>query len=422
MENSGSTPGKLKWLITLFLLLLGISVSAYLLYHYLQLTGNQENARHDVCSAVFGKGCDAALQSPVSRQLGLPLAAWSVLYYLSIVLLLAIPVLFGPSFKKNANLFLFMLTAAGVAVALTLLTLMLFKPALFCPLCTLLHAVNIGLFFFLNRATAFRAGRVIPEIRKNLHTLFSGGMKKPETRWKIFGFISAAIILASCYFGLVILTTAPSDDDSAMIDSGPILEEFYSQKIRYIPVLNDDPVLGSAGSPVSIVVFTDFYCPSCKRFYKELERLINSGKGNFRVVFKNFPLSTDCNRFIDKNLHPGACEAALAGTAAFRQGKFWAFHDSVFSAEPGKYSDFLHLMARKSGLDSAAFDQFRAGEQAAAKIRNDITLAASLGIDATPSVFLNGRLVTDMRPGILQFLVNRELERISRKDSTSNTH
>jgi len=408
---------RVAWLISIVLLLSGLLIAVYLFYHYLKIADGAKNA--DVCSAVFGKGCDTALQSSFSSQLGLPLAAWGIIYYCTIFLFLIIPSFFGKSFKTAANLVIYLLTLSGLITALVLLAVMIINPSLFCPFCTIIHIINLAVFFLLNHTTQFSAGKILPAVREGAGAVFSNKIKQPETQWKIVGFACTVFLCLSMYFGLHILTLT-SEQESALIDSKPILAEYKLQAVRNIPVTADDPVTGTANSLIRVVVFSDFFCPSCRRFSSELTRIINKGEGKYNVVFKYFPLSTDCNSSIEKNLHPGACEAAAAAVAAQQQGKFWAFHDSLFTIVPGSYNDLPRLIAEKTGLNIPFFEEYRHSEMAKAKVIRDIVLAKELGIDATPTVFLNGRLVKDMRPGILQFLINQELK--TKSDSINAVH
>jgi protein-disulfide isomerase len=211
--------------------------------------------------------------------------------------------------------------------------------------------------------------------------------------------------------------TIQNSTDEGFIEAKPVLDGFYSQKVQQIPVAPEDPRLGPDKSMINIVVFSDFLCPACKRFSKELQKINEEGQGKYSIVFKNFPLSTNCNHAILKDLHPQSCEAAYAGVAANMQGKFWEFHDALFNASGRGYDDFSRTIAQRAGFDMQRFDSARHTAAVKDKITRDVLLAQQLNIDATPTVFLNGRLVTDMRPGILGILVRQELKRTNLVDS-----
>src|SRR5437870_5259742 len=81
------------------------------------------------------------------------------------------------------------------------------------------------------------------------------------------------------------------------------------------------------GEPLAVVEFSDFQCPHCKRLQPILERLLDDYRGQVKLYFKNYPIA---------RVHPYAEIAAQAALAAGRQGKFWAFHDRLFSGDQEK--------------------------------------------------------------------------------------
>jgi len=404
-----------KAIISTLLVLAGLIVSSYLFNHYLEMVVTQ-NQTNDVCSTVFGKSCDNALTSSYSSVLGLPLAAWGIIYYTSIVMLWFLPVVFGKEFKTFRNLVIYVATFIALLAALVLLSLMLIHREIFCPFCAMVHGINILLFFFINQITGFSFKETIPTIRRWLHGLFSPKIKETPILWKLFGFAACLFLFGTMYFLMYTLTIQNSTDEG-FIEAKPVLDGFYSQKVQQIPVAPEDPRLGPDKSMINIVVFSDFLCPACKRFSKELQKINEEGQGKYSIVFKNFPLSTNCNHAILKDLHPQSCEAAYAGVAANMQGKFWEFHDALFNVSGRGYDDFSRTIALRAGLDMQRFDSARHTAAVKDKITRDVLLAQQLNIDATPTVFLNGRLVTDMRPGILGILVHQELKRINLVDS-----
>lgn len=311
---------------------------------------------------------------------------------------------------------MYVATFIALLAALLLLSLMLIHRDIFCPFCAILHGINILLFFFINQITGFSLKKIIPTIRHWLHVLFSKKIKQTAILWKLFGLAAFLFLFGAMYF-LMYTLSIKNNADEGFIEAKPVLDGFYSQKVQQISVASEDPRLGPEKSRINIVVFSDFLCAACKRFSKDLQKINEEGHGKYSIVFKNFPLSTNCNHAILKDLHPQSCEAAYAGVAANMQGKFWAFHDSFFNASGMGYDDFSRKMAIRTGLDMQRFDSARHTAAVKDKITRDILLAQQLKIDATPTVFLNGRLVTDMRPGILGILVHQELKRTNLVDS-----
>ena len=143
------------------------------------------------------------------------------------------------------------------------------------------------------------------------------------------------------------------------------------------------PRLGQENAPVQIVEFADYECPYCQKVNDDLARVREQFGTNVSVVFKDFPLP----------MHPLAEKAAEAARCAGVQGKFWEFHDSLFETKKLQIS-YLKEEARKLKLDTARFDQcLESGEQTAA-VRNDSQEGLRLGIQGTPSFFINGHFLS----------------------------
>lgn len=96
----------------------------------------------------------------------------------------------------------------------------------------------------------------------------------------------------------------------------------FDPKKKEVKINPSDPVKGPAGAKVTIVVYSDFECPFCVRFYPTVKQIEETYKENVKVVFKQFPLT---------QIHPNAQAAAEASLCANEQGKFWEYHDKLFS-------------------------------------------------------------------------------------------
>jgi protein-disulfide isomerase len=153
----------------------------------------------------------------------------------------------------------------------------------------------------------------------------------------------------------------------------------------------DGYALGAEDAPVIVEVFEDFQCPYCRLFTEQIEpRLIDAfvRPGTARLVFRDLPFLGEESRW-----------AAVAGRLAAQQGRFWPMHDYLFANQLGEnvgsYTpDRLMAMAQAAGLD---MDAFIAGLQvpAARVLYADIEAGArqaatSLGVNATPTVVVNG--------------------------------
>ncbi len=137
---------------------------------------------------------------------------------------------------------------------------------------------------------------------------------------------------------------------------------------------------GPLGSPVEIVLFSDFQCPYCSRVNPALDEVIKRYGGMARLVFKQFPLS----------FHEDARPAAAAALSAHEEGKFWEMHDLLFENPKNLGSSDLEGYAMKLGLDMAAFRAMDAGGWDHI-IDRDMEEAKKAGVRGTPTFFINGR-------------------------------
>jgi protein-disulfide isomerase len=197
---------------------------------------------------------------------------------------------------------------------------------------------------------------------------------------------------------------------SGLVDPARLLNEFVAARQVDIPLDSDDALFGETNAPVRLVVFSDFNCPGCREFARTLPALHEFFRGRLAIYFKHYPLSCDCHPKLRLDLHPGSCQAAWAAEAARRQDRFRAFHDLLVAA-PGATSDaLLRAAARRVGLDLDRFDEDRENPAVRRKVAADLDLGTRLGVDGTPSIFLDGRRVRDLRPAALMFLVATRVE------------
>jgi protein-disulfide isomerase len=142
------------------------------------------------------------------------------------------------------------------------------------------------------------------------------------------------------------------------------------------------PSLGPQDAPITIVEFSDFQCPYCRKAEDSLKAVRQKYGDKVRLVYRDFPL--------DK-LHPNAQKAAEAGNCAADQGKFWQYHDALF-ADPSKLGpNDLKATAAKVGINGSEFSQCLDGSKYAGKVSSDAAAGNDLGVQGTPTFFINGR-------------------------------
>ncbi len=144
---------------------------------------------------------------------------------------------------------------------------------------------------------------------------------------------------------------------------------------------SDRQVLGSASAKVTLVEFTDYQCPFCKRFHDrswpELKvKYVDTGK--VRYIVRDMPLS----------FHVAAMPAAIAARCAGEQGKFWQVHEALFNAQETLSPAMIKTTAAGFGVDAPAFDKCQNDARIQASIDADIAEAERIGVTGTPGFVL----------------------------------
>ena len=158
---------------------------------------------------------------------------------------------------------------------------------------------------------------------------------------------------------------------------------------------------GPADAPVTVVEFSDFQCPFCKRMQSTISELRQKYPDNVNWRFKDLPLVS---------IHSGAQYAAEASRCAGEQDKFWEYRDALFNE--ARVTDEIHPgLAEKLGLDKTAFEACLTSRKYKEAVEADSEEAQSLGITGTPAFIVNGILISGAQP-IEEFIriINSELK------------
>ena len=149
---------------------------------------------------------------------------------------------------------------------------------------------------------------------------------------------------------------------------------------RVVVDIGNSPVRGDKKAEYTIIGFSDFQCPFCKRGDDTIKEVMKKYGDKTKYIFKHFPLS----------FHPQAAPASKAAWAAGKQGKFYEYHDKLFENQ-GKLGDELYVqLAKDLALDLEKFNKDRASEDAQKQIDEDMKAGQAVGIQGTPGFILNG--------------------------------
>jgi protein-disulfide isomerase len=170
---------------------------------------------------------------------------------------------------------------------------------------------------------------------------------------------------------------------------------------RYDVPVDDDPSIGPDNAPITLIEFSDYQCPYCRRWHTEVFNKIRQDyPTQVRIVYRDFPLGS---------MHPDATPAAEAAGCANEQGAFWAFNDKLFSgSELGE--DIYIQYATELGLNIQQFKACIQSGKYSDEVQKDVQFATNLGVRSTPTFFLNGLPIVGAQPyDVFKQVIDQEL-------------
>ena len=232
--------------------------------------------------------------------------------------------------------------------------------------------------------------------------------KAPEetVTFKLSHFYSVLVVLAFAVGVLVGYvawgrgtTVATAAQPSGPVAEAPVAQE--PQYIRYDVPTEGYPSLGPEDAEIVIVEFSDFQCPFCRRFHDETyQPLMDAYPGQIRFVYRNLPLTS---------IHPNAMPAAVASLCANDQNAFWDFHEKLFSSETLDEATYIRYAA-DLGLDVETFTACLSSGSHDTFIQEDMDFALGLGVQSTPTFFVNGLAIVGAQPLVnFKLIIDKEL-------------
>jgi protein-disulfide isomerase len=183
-------------------------------------------------------------------------------------------------------------------------------------------------------------------------------------------------------------TAQPSQDSPSKKQADPEEED---KSVWKVPVLADDPIEGPKDALVTIIEFSEFQCPFCKRVGETLDKVRETYKDDVRIVWKDNPLP----------FHPRAKPAAILARHAYKtkgEKGFWDVHHALFESQPKLEDSDLQAIAEKTGVDwggaKAAIDANKYMD----KIDQSVEVANDFQARGTPHFFVNGVRLSGAQP------------------------
>ena len=180
----------------------------------------------------------------------------------------------------------------------------------------------------------------------------------------------------------------------------PVVEE-QPQFVRYDVPSEGFYSIGPDDAPITIVEFSDYQCPFCKRWHDEVyQDLLNEYPGQIKLVYRHLPLTS---------LHPEAFPAAEAAMCAGEQNEYWPFHEKLFSSDALGSSIYIQY-AQDLGLDMASFETCVTERKYQEAVQSDLDFAVGMGVRSTPTFFINGLALVGAQPlDVFKNVIDQEL-------------
>lgn len=403
--------GKTNLLI--FLSLVGLGISLYLTIHHFKIL-TQGFTGPSFCSMGGKFDCDIVNMSSFAKFGPFPVAGLGMIYFLYL-LLTSIYARIVPESAKASLALPFLVSILSFLFSIYLAAVSSFILGTWCILCVslyLINIINLILLYKILDISFLQTGSFFMNYFKKIF----GKSSSLDFEPKFWSHALFALVVVGISSFILYSHEYKYAADFEDFDHKAYLDFFYAQKQLPNVELKGRPLWGKEGAPVTIVEFSDFECPFCKKAALNLKPRLKEFEKNVAFYFFNYPLDKSCNPYMQRDLHEYACDAAKASLCAQAQGKFWPYHDLLFENQPKFSQDQLKGYAQRSNLDLKKFEECLNSEETKNKVLADIEAGKTVGLQGTPMVILNGRVFKDWyNPVVLKLLIEEEIKRNRKK-------
>ncbi len=384
--------GKINLLILFSLL--GLGVSLYLtIHHFKILTHGFTGPSFCTWSDKFD--CDVVNMSSYAKLGPLPVAGMGLIFYFYLTLV-SIYARILPENQKTTLALAFILSLPSLLFSIYLGAVSSFILHTWCILCISLYVISFLIFGLLYSIEEFKLSQI---------GTFMKQIKVPQ------------ILFALVVMGLSLFILYSNENKYAAdfedFDHKAYLDFFYAQPVLPNVEVKGHPLFGKEGAPITIVEFSDFECPYCKKAALNLKPHLKEFQKDVAFYYFTYPLDKSCNPYMQRELHEHACDAAKAALCAQDQGKFWPYHDLLFENQPKFTAEQLKGYAQRTGLDIKKWEDCLQSEETKNKILSSIEAGKAVNLQGTPYVIFNGRVLKDWwNPVVIKILVEEELKRV----------
>jgi len=383
---------------------LGLAASSAATYVHYNLIRNPDYS--SFCDINATVSCRAAYLSRFGSFAGVPVALWGVIFFVGILLLLWAARGRNPV-RDSAASYIFAASTVGLGAVIYLAYASFFVLKEVCPLCVATYVAVIGLFVVSGGAASVPMTSLPGRAVRDAGGLFAA----PLTLLVAVAFVIGAA-WSAVSFPRATERPAVSEAPPLAADQKSEFEKWWDMQ----PALPDYP-FPNDGAKVVIVEFADFQCPHCRQMYfaykPVLEKYLSANPKDVKFLFKPWPLSSRCNGSVPSVHFAATCEASAAYVLASQKGTGEQLKDWLFLHQEELTPDTVRRAAADVGKISDFDGQF---PKVIDGIKADAAIGTKLGVNSTPSFFVNGKRVPEggVPPQYLDALIDLELKRATR--------
>jgi uncharacterized membrane protein/protein-disulfide isomerase len=384
-------------LLTL-LALVGLASAVASLYVHVQMA--RQPGYLSFCDVSATISCTQVYQSQYAYLLGVPVALLGALWYVAVLIVLAGAAWGWPGLRENTCGYVFALSTLGLGFVIYMAFASLYLLKTVCLMCLVTYAAVAGLFVLSGMRTSYP----MTTIPRRLWQDARAAIASPIALTLLLVFVIGATSAVAFLPALTVRETAAAAQGTDR--QSEFVRYWEAQPRVQIPVSAD-------GAAVLIVKFSDYQCPACAQSYLDYKEILArfgaKYPGAIKVVTKDYPLEMECNSNLTRDVHPAGCESAAAVRLARLKGRGEAMEDWLYT----NHATLTPPAVRQAARDIGGVTDFDAQYPAVLnQIKSDIGLGTVLGVNRTPTFFINGvRLEGGLPPAYFEMALQMELKK-----------
>jgi protein-disulfide isomerase/uncharacterized membrane protein len=372
------------WAVVL-LTLVGLTDSIYLaISHYRIYT---DIGYTSFCAISRAINCDTVSQSPYAIMLNMPVAAWGVIGYAFILILVFIAGSKSAGRVRIWSLILWVtLILSGHSIILAWISSYLIHS--YCILCIVSYGVNFALLYcaWLIRRR-FANCSLMVNTQKDILFIWKNKVK--------YGLTFAT------FFAAVIFTWS----------SYPNYWNFEPPRISAnIPsgiTPSGHPWIGAENAVFEITEFVDYQCFQCRKMHFFLRQLIAENKDKIKIIHRHYPMDHEFNPIVSEPFHVGSGKLALLSVYAASKNKFWQMNDMLYDLAAHRKPISTNELAKILNMDSNQLARSINDRSIRYRVKHDIYTGNKLGITGTPAYLIEGEIYQgQIPPEIIKKILN----------------